>query len=88
MWFFIAGNWDVYSNIGCTTPCWKLGNLKTDPLRVIFDNFESDRIPPLRLNNVEGLLMLARRYGDPNSQLVVNGMEQHWCERCCLLRSE
>lgn len=83
LWFFVASNWDVFSNTGTTDPWWRLGNLRRDPIDVVFDNLESDGILPLRLNRPDTLRGLARRYGDPNSQLVVNGIEQYWHEKRC-----
>jgi len=83
LWFLVAGNWDVFSNMGTTDPWWGLGNLKREPVQAILESFENDRILPLKVNRAEMLQELARRYGDPHSRRVVNDIQQHWCERYC-----
>jgi len=83
LYFFIISNWDVYSNMGTLQPWWKLGNLKKDSVQTIFDNFESDRIPALRANYSVTIRKLAQRYGDPNSQAVVNSVEAKWLADYC-----
>ena len=83
LWLFIAGNWDVFSNMGTTDPWWKLGNLKEDPIEIIFDTLENDRILPLKLNRADTLQELAQRYGDTESPRVVNSIEQYWFEKYC-----
>ena len=83
LWFFVMDNWDVFANLATTDPWWKLGNLKHEPLSTIFDRFEHDRIPALQMNTPRTLRMLAQRYGNPNSQVVVNDIEQFWFERYC-----
>ena len=81
LWFSVADDWDVFSNMGTGGPWWRLGNLKTDGIGVIFDNFEQDKILALRENLPSTLRMAAKRYGNPKSQRVVNDISAHWCER-------
>jgi hypothetical protein len=83
LWFLVQGNWDVFPNMGTYTASWKLGNLKVDPVAEIIARFEHDNIPALRANATISVADLARRYGDPNSQLVDIGFAEHWLERCC-----
>jgi len=86
LWFIVAANWDVYTNMGnqgSGAPCWILGNLKRDSLSNIIANFEEDRILPLRLNRPKVLREAARRYGNPHSRDIVNEIEGYWYERYC-----
>ncbi|MBC8443334.1 hypothetical protein H8D79_01265 [PVC group bacterium] len=83
LWFFVMHNWDVFANLATTDPWWQLGSMKHDPLSAILDRFEHDRIPALQMNTADTLRTLARRYGDPNSQTVVNDIEQYWFETYC-----
>ena len=83
LWFFVRGNWDVFSNMGSGAPSWKLGNLKRDPLHRIIAAFESDTAPALQANTTVSVVDLARRYGDPTSLLLDNGFAEYWLERHC-----
>jgi hypothetical protein len=83
LWFCVSSEWDVYPNMGCGAPWWRLGNLKKEPVAAVFDRFENDCIEPLRLNTADTLRYLAKRYGDPKSTRVVNDIERHWMERYC-----
>jgi len=82
-WFFVQPNYDVYSNIGTLEPWWRLGNLRTDPIGLIFDNFENDRPLGYRINRDVPQKKLALRFGNPDSQAVVNGVEGKWLAEWC-----
>ena len=82
-WYFVLPNWDVYSNIATLEPWWRLGNLKTDPIGLIFDNFENDRPLGYRISRDVPQKELALRFGNPGSQAVVNGVEAKWLAEWC-----
>ena len=83
LYFFVLGNWDVFSNLGTLDPWWKLGNLKTDSVASIIDAFEHDVPLGLRVHKIVSLRDLALRYGNPQSRFVVNGIPSYWRERYC-----
>jgi len=83
LWFFVLPNWDVYSNVGSLEPWWRLGNLKTDPTSVIFDNFENDRPLGYRIHRDVPQKELALRFGNKDSRFVVNGVEGKWLAEWC-----
>jgi len=68
--FYIQNNWDVFSNMGTLEPWWKLGNLKTDSVELIFDAFENNS--PLGLKTIFTISPqeLAKRFGDSKSRLI------------------
>jgi len=68
--FYIKSNWDVFSNMGALEPWWRLGNLKTDSLQSIFDDFEGNRVLGLETIFTVSAKELAKRFGDPKSHLV------------------
>jgi MoaA/NifB/PqqE/SkfB family radical SAM enzyme len=90
LWLSVENNWDVYSNRGDYSPWWKLGNLKKDSVSAIFESYETDGPLGYRFNRPEVLPELARRYGDPKSQRVVNTIEAYWLDSYCrdLLRRQ
>ncbi len=83
LYFFVLGNWDVFSNLGTLDPWWKLGNLKTDSVASIIDAFERDIPVGLRVHKIVSLRDLAVRYGNPDSRFVVNGIDSYWREQYC-----
>jgi len=83
LWFEVDGNRDVYANTGNSEPWWRLGNLRDDPVERIFDNYENDHPLGWQLNRPVTLVQLARRYGDPASDRVVNAIEVYWLESVC-----
>ena len=89
LYFFIGSDWDVFSNIGTLEPWWKLGNLKTDAIDVIFDNFENDRPLGYQVNRTVSRRELAERFGNPNSRFVIGGFDAGWLAEYCeeVLRS-
>lgn len=68
--FYIKNNWDVFSNMGPLEPWWKLGNLKTDSLELILDNFENNRVLGLQTIFTISVKELAKRFGNFNSRLI------------------
>ena len=83
LWFFVTCDWDVYANMATTDPWWRLGSMRKEPLSAIMGRFEHDGIPALKMNTPDTLRTLARRYGDPSSEIVVNDIQQYWFERHC-----
>jgi len=73
--FYIKNNWDVFSNMGTLEPWWELGNLRTDSLQSIFDNFESNRVLGLETIFTVSVKELAKRFGNPKSRLVYNNKD-------------
>jgi len=85
-WFFVDSRFDVYSNIAALEPWWRLGNLKTDSVGDIFARYENNGT--LGLQTIYGVSPkeLARRYGNPESQLVYEVPEDLlslWVSRFC-----
>jgi len=87
-WFYVCGNWDVYSNAGTLEPWYRLGNLKTDPLDTIVRRYAEDTVLGLHVQFHEVPAELAKRYGNPEGRKVYSSEEdllslyraQH-CER-------
>lgn len=89
LYFFIAPNWDVFSGIGTLEAWWKLGNLRTDTVDVILDNFENDRPLGYQVNRTVSRRELAERFGDPDSRAVIGEFDAGWLAEYCeeVLRS-
>ena len=68
--FYIKNDWDVFSNMGALELWWRLGNLKTDSLQSIFDNFEGNKVVGLETIFTVSAKELAKRFGKPKSRLV------------------
>jgi len=83
LWFSVENNWDVYSNSGNYGPWWRLGNLKSDSIATIFENYEQDKTYGLGHNRPDIMPELVRRYGNPESQKVVAEIEEYWYNSYC-----
>ncbi len=83
LYFIITTDWKVYSNMGTLEPWWSLGNLKTESIQTIFENFENDGPLGYRVNCTVSKKELAQRFGDSTSQAVVNGVEDKWHAQYC-----
>jgi len=70
LWFFVTGCFDVFSNAATLEPWWKLGNLKSSSVEEIIDAFRQDRPLGYRTVRDTPVSVLARDFGDPNSQRV------------------
>jgi hypothetical protein len=70
LWFFVCGNWDVFTNVGTLEPWYCLGNLKRDSVGSMVARFEDDGALGLRVQFRESPADLAERYGDPTGQKV------------------
>lgn len=68
--FYIKNNWDVFSNMSTLEPWWKLGNLRTDSLKSIFDNFENNSILGLKTIFTFSIKKLTKRFGNSESRLI------------------
>lgn len=86
--FYVANNWDVYTNQGTLAPWWRLGNLKQDPLAAILERLENET--PLGYRIIYGLPLaeLARRHGRPKSTRLYTGgdLEARWVRLEALAR--
>lgn len=81
--FFVLSNWDVYSNQGTLQPWWKLGNMKIDTVENIIGNYENNLPPGMQTNLALSARDLARRYGNPDSRMIVNDVQCYWLEKHC-----
>jgi sulfatase maturation enzyme AslB (radical SAM superfamily) len=70
LWFFICGNWDVYSNAGTLEPWWRLGNMKKDRIESIFRRYETDDVPGLQVLFHKPAVELAQIFGNPAGQKI------------------
>ena len=77
--FYINNNWDVFSNMGTLEPWWKLGNLKTDSVQSIFDNFEGNSVLGLKTIFTVSPRELAKRFVNPKSRLVYTNKDDLLC---------
>jgi Radical SAM superfamily. len=73
--FYINSNWDVFSNMGTLDPWWKLGNLQTNSVQSIFDNFENNRVLGMKTIFTHPVKELANRFGNPDSTLMYSSKE-------------
>lgn len=73
--FYVMRNWDVFSNMSTLEPWWNLGNLKTDSLQSIVDNFEHSRVFGLKTIFTVPVKKLAKRFGSRNSLHIYNSKE-------------
>ena len=70
LWFFVCGNWDVFTNVGTLEPWWRLGNLRKDSVESIVSKFENDGVVGLRAMFHESAIALAKRCGNPAGQRI------------------
>lgn len=82
-WFIVKPGWDVYSNFGTENPWWKLGNLRQDSVQTTVERFENNRTLALHTIYNVPLRELAKRYGDTESRLIYDDVENLWLARYC-----
>ena len=86
--FYIKNNWDVFSNMGTLDPWWKLGNLRTNSVQSIFDNFENNKVLGMKTIFTHLAKELANRFGNPESTLIYDSkedLEALWVAKHCEL---
>jgi len=74
-WFFVANNWDVFSNVGTLEPWWRLGNLKADSVETIMRRFEQDDIIGLDTLFNYPRNRLAEAYGNPHGLKIYSSRD-------------
>ena len=82
MWFIVKSNGDIYPN-RAEDPWWKLGNLHSDSMETIIENFEHNKTIALHTIHNVPLRELAKQYGDPDSRLIDGGVEDLWLAKYC-----
>lgn len=70
LWFFVCGNWDVFTNVGTLEPWWRLGNMKIDSVETMYRRFEEDDVLGLQVLLHTSAAELADHYGDPTGQRI------------------
>jgi hypothetical protein len=64
----VNADFDVYPNIAEPTEWWWLGNLKTDGIDAVIKAYRDGTTPGMRTSREMPVSMLARKYGDANSE--------------------
>lgn len=70
LWFFVKGNWDVFSNLGSLEAWWKLGNLKMNSVEQIINNFENNVSLALQTSFSFSPKELTRNFGTVSSTRI------------------
>lgn len=68
--FMIDTEFDVYPNCGEIAPWWWLGNIKTEDIGVIIDNYLNRNVPGLRMNYDVPVGYFANRYGEEDHSVL------------------
>lgn len=66
--FYVDSHFNVYPNITCPAPFWLLGNLKTDGIERILENYAENRSLAQSVRMTVPVCELVRAQGNPNSQ--------------------
>ncbi|MDR1703150.1 MAG: hypothetical protein LBS19_00480 [Clostridiales bacterium] len=64
--FMVSGDFNVYPNSGEIAPYACLGNLKSDGINAVMDNFINRKTQSLKLNHETPVSYFAKKYGDSN----------------------
>ncbi len=69
-WLFIDSNWNVYSNLECTSfdPWWKLGNIKRNSIKEIIKIYEDNKCYGLKVASEITAKELVEKYGNTYGQ--------------------
>ncbi len=64
---YVANNYDLFFNFTHMRPEWRIGNLKSDPIKELLRRITEEDIPALRAARGISLGELTRRWGAPDS---------------------
>jgi RimJ/RimL family protein N-acetyltransferase len=66
--FYVDAQFNVYPNYSEPSPFWCLGNLKTDGVQRIVDNYTNNRSTAQHTRQTVPIGEMVRKYGDPTGQ--------------------
>ncbi|MDD5191053.1 MAG: hypothetical protein PHE50_08445 [Dehalococcoidales bacterium] len=72
---YVTGDFAVYPNISSQDPWWRLGNLKTDGVDVIMDNYINHKNLGLQMNYEIPVKYFAAKYGNPAGEKLFAGKD-------------